>query len=307
MVGEPPAVTLENFVSMGPPTNATALLNRMSEGDEAAGGELLGWLYGELRRLARSDRGFGGSNATEPATAIVNEAYMRLFPRSNHVEWANRRHFFAAAAKIMRQIRIDDARRKKRLKRGGDRKAVTLDAEPMTVDPDQTEPGICGCGTADSDTDGDATVDCEDDCPNHASKTEPGVCGCDFADDIDFVGFLPPIDGADATGGSFANPLRAFKLGSTIPVKFMASQCGDPLYDGVHTLAAVKYSSAVDCDAPIDATPTDEATTGNQFRLADGEWHFNLSTRSGFSQGTWKLIATLSDESTHEVWITIKK
>ncbi len=87
----------------------------------------------------------------------------------------------------------------------------------------------------------------------------------------------------------------------------MASQCGSPLLTGIHTLQAVKYSSAVDSDPPIDATPTDAATTGNQFRLTDGEWHFNLSTRTSFSTGTWKLIATLSDGSTHYVWITIKK
>jgi len=70
----------------------------------------------------------------------------------------------------------------------------------------------------------------------------------------------------------------------------------------------VKYSSAVDSDPAIDASPTDAATTGNQFRLTDGQWHFNLSTKnSGFGQGTWKLIATLSDGSKHEVWIMLKK
>jgi hypothetical protein len=50
------------------------------------------------------------------------------------------------------------------------------------------------------------------------------------------------------------------------------------------------------------------ATTGNQFLLTDaasGEWHFNLSTKS-LSAGTWKLTATLSDATIHEVWITIK-
>jgi hypothetical protein len=118
---------------------------------------------------------------------------------------------------------------------------------------------------------------------------------------------LKPGCGAVATGGSAAYPLGAFKLGSTIPVKFTASQCGSPLFTGVHTLQAVKYSNATDSDPAIDATPTDAATSGNQFRLTDGEWHFNLSTASGFDAGTWKLIATLSDGSTHEVWITIKK
>jgi len=174
-------------------------------------------------------------------------------------------------------------------------------------DPNKTSPGICGCGTLDTDNDGDGTADCHDLCPNDANKIEPGVCGCGISDAIGFVGFLPPIGGADATGGSFADPLRAFKLGSTIPVKFTASQCGNPLLTGIHTLRVIKYSSAVDSDPPIDATPTDAATTGNQFRLTDGRWHFNLSTRTGFSQGTWKLIATLSDGSTHAVWITIKK
>jgi len=172
-------------------------------------------------------------------------------------------------------------------------------------DTDDNCPDLVNANQADSDDDG--VGDACDSCPDDPNKIEARVCGCDVADDIDFVGFLPPIDGADSTGGSFANPLRAFKLGSTVPVKFVASQCGEPLYDGVHTLAAIKYSSAVDSDSPIDATPTDAATSGNQFRLADGEWHFNLSTRTGFSQGTWKLIATLSDGSTHEVWITIKK
>jgi hypothetical protein len=125
-----------------------------------------------------------------------------------------------------------------------------------------------------------------------------------------FTGFLPPIDGADATGGSFADPLRAFKLGSTIPVKFRLSCGGVPNSTGVHTLQAIKYSSGTTSDPAIDATPTDAVTTGNQFRVTDaasGEWHFNLSTQSGFSKGTWKLVATLSDGSQHEVWIEVKK
>ncbi len=124
-----------------------------------------------------------------------------------------------------------------------------------------------------------------------------------------FYGFLPPIGGADGTGGSYADTVRTFKLGSTIPVKFTASCNSASVLTGIHTLQAIKYSNATDSDTPVDASPTDAATTGNQFRLTDGEWHFNLSTKggAGFSQGTWKLIATLSDGSQHYVWITIKK
>ena len=126
---------------------------------------------------------------------------------------------------------------------------------------------------------------------------------------LGFNGFLSPIGGADGTGGTFADTLRAFKLGSTIPVKFTASCNGTAVLTGIHTLQAIKYSNATDSDSPIDATPTDAVTTGNQFRLTDSEWHFNLSTKAGtgFTQGTWKLIATLSDGSQHYVWIAIKK
>ncbi len=129
-----------------------------------------------------------------------------------------------------------------------------------------------------------------------------------------FNGFLSPIGGSVETlnGGSFADPVRAFKLGSTIPVKFALSSwngtaCGNVVTTGIHTLQAVKYNNAVDAETPIDASPTDAATSGNQFRLTDSQWHFNLSTKAGFSQGTWLLKATLQDGSIHTVWVTIKK
>ena len=134
---------------------------------------------------------------------------------------------------------------------------------------------------------------------------------CSFAvirEPLEFDGFLPPIGGADATGGTFADPLRAFKLNSTIPVKFEATCDGEPVLTGTHVLQAIRYSSAATPDVPIDATPTDAATTGNEFRLSEGsQWHFNLSTKTGFSQGRWLLVVTLSDGSSHSAWITIKK
>jgi hypothetical protein len=83
---------------------------------------------------------------------------------------------------------------------------------------------------------------------------------------------------------------------------------GQPLTTGMHTIQVVKYSSATTSDPPIDATPTDAATTGNEFRLTDaatGEWHFNLATTS-FSKGVWQIKATLSDGSTHTVFIELK-
>ncbi len=124
---------------------------------------------------------------------------------------------------------------------------------------------------------------------------------------LGFTGFLPPIDGADATGGSYANPVRAFKLNSTIPVKFTAACDGAPVLSGVNRLQAIKYSDETNPADPIDATPQDAATTGNQFVLKDGEWHFNLDTKAtAMSMGRWLLVATLSDGSQHSVWIQIK-
>jgi hypothetical protein len=128
-----------------------------------------------------------------------------------------------------------------------------------------------------------------------------------------YSGFYPPIGGSVeyGNGGSYANPLRSFKLGSTIPVKFGATWLNGSgaLITGIHTLQAVKYSNATTVVGDvIDATPTDAATTGNQFRLTGTDWHFNLSSKgNGISDGTWLLIATLQDGSKHTVWITIKK
>ena len=126
-----------------------------------------------------------------------------------------------------------------------------------------------------------------------------------------FNGFLPPIGGADATGGTCGNSLRTFKLGSSIPVKFILTCGGTPVATGIHTLSAAKCSGSLDNTDPlITVTATDAATTGNQFRITDastGEWHLNLDTKVGFTQGTWKLTATLSDGSTHFVYVGMKK
>ena len=122
-----------------------------------------------------------------------------------------------------------------------------------------------------------------------------------------FDGFLPPIGGADATGGMYDKPVRTFKFGSTVPVKFQISCGGTAVKAGVHTLQVIKYNNATTAAEPIDATPTDAATTGNQFKLTGDEWHFNLDTKAtGMSTGTWQLKATLSDGSSHTVWIGLK-
>jgi hypothetical protein len=139
------------------------------------------------------------------------------------------------------------------------------------------------------------------------SFTVTRAAGCQFQ----FTGFLPPIGGADGTGGTCGNSIRTFKIGSTIPVKFILTCGGAPVATGIHTLQAAKCSGSLDnTDPVITVQATDAATTGNQFRLTDastGEWHYNLDTKVGLSQGTWKLTATMSDGSTHFVYIGIKK
>ncbi|MBI5384467.1 MAG: PxKF domain-containing protein, partial [Verrucomicrobia bacterium] len=143
-----------------------------------------------------------------------------------------------------------------------------------------------------------------------ATDASGNVSSCSFSvtrAPLSFAGFLPPIGGADTTGGSFANPVRTFKNGSTIPVKFTASCGGAAVLSGVHRLQAIQYSDANTAGEAIDASPRDGATSGNQFRLADGQWHFNLDTKAtGMSVGIWQLVATLSDGSEHTVWIQLK-
>jgi RNA polymerase sigma factor (TIGR02999 family) len=125
-------------VSDNSPFNATQILNSALRGNEAASRRLWDWLYGELRQLAH--RQFNGDPRDQPATAIVHEAYLRLFRDHAAVQWSNRRQFFAAAAQVMRQIRIDDARRRNRLKRGGKRPHASIDdEEPAVFDQDPGE------------------------------------------------------------------------------------------------------------------------------------------------------------------------
>lgn len=124
---------------------------------------------------------------------------------------------------------------------------------------------------------------------------------------LGFSGFLSPIGGADATGGSFTSPLRTFKLGSTIPVKFTASCGGSPVLTGIQRLQVIQYTTQTTAGAAIDATPTDAATTGDEFLLSNGQWIFNLDTKAtGMTIGIWQLVAILSDASQHTAWVQLK-
>ena len=118
-----------------PQHQITQLLAQWSEGNQSALDELYPLVYEELHRLARRYMSREKKGHTLQTTALINEAYVRLVDQKN-VRWANRSHFFAISAQIMRRILIDHARRQAYAKRGGGAKQVSLE-EAAIVAPDQ--------------------------------------------------------------------------------------------------------------------------------------------------------------------------
>jgi RNA polymerase sigma factor (TIGR02999 family) len=104
----------------------TELLAEWSDGNQSALDELYPLVYDELHRLARRYMSRERKGHTLQTTALINEAYVRLVDQKN-VHWANRSHFFAISAQIMRRILIDHARRHAYAKRGGGAQKVSLD------------------------------------------------------------------------------------------------------------------------------------------------------------------------------------
>jgi RNA polymerase sigma-70 factor (ECF subfamily) len=112
----------------------TQLLLAWGKGDPAALEELTPVVYDELRRLARHYMSNERVGHTLQATALVNEAYMRLVD-IHKVQWQNRAHFFAMSARLMRRILVDCARSRKYQKRGAGAQKVSLDERLMVVEP----------------------------------------------------------------------------------------------------------------------------------------------------------------------------
>jgi RNA polymerase sigma factor (TIGR02999 family) len=119
-------------------SDVTRILNAIERGDAQATDQLLPLLYDELRLLAAQKLSHEPPGQTLQATALVHEAYLRLVGDEPQT-WENRGHFFAAAAEAMRRILVENARRKKSLKHGGDRQRVELD-EWAIVTPDDIPP-----------------------------------------------------------------------------------------------------------------------------------------------------------------------
>ena len=122
--------------SAQPLKDITQVLHAIEQGDAQAAEELLPLVYEELRKLAAVRMASESAGHTLQPTALVHEAWLRLAGNNAHVQFANRAHFFAAAAEAMRRILIERARRKGAGKRGGDWQRIDLDKVEIAADAD---------------------------------------------------------------------------------------------------------------------------------------------------------------------------
>jgi len=114
----------------------TLVLQALRRGDGRASEDLLPLVYDELRRLAAARMAQESANQTLQATALLHEAWLRLAGDGGRT-WQNRAHFFGAASEAMRRILVDNARRKARLKRGGNWVRLNVeDLDLMATSPD---------------------------------------------------------------------------------------------------------------------------------------------------------------------------
>jgi RNA polymerase sigma factor (TIGR02999 family) len=117
-------------------TDVSQILDAISRGETDAADRLMPLVYDELRRLAARLLDDERPGQTLQPTALVHDAFVRLVGKDVDAQWQGRSHFAAAAALAMRRILVDNARRKRRAKRGGDRERVEL---ADVADPRQAE------------------------------------------------------------------------------------------------------------------------------------------------------------------------
>src|SRR6478672_12080118 len=117
---------LARDMTSSPNQNLTQMLVAWGDGDEAARDALIPVVYEHLRRIARHHLRGERAGHTLQTSALINEAYLKLVDQS--VSWQNRNHFFGIAARLMRQILVDHARARQRLKRGENPHQISLTA-----------------------------------------------------------------------------------------------------------------------------------------------------------------------------------
>ena len=142
-----------NDVTDNDPTAITRLLHEWQDGSSEAFDRLVPMVYDELRTIASRHLAREWRHDHLQTTAVVSEAYLRLFGQRD-VDWQNRGHFFAIAAQQMRRILVDHARRERREKRGGGYAAVPLDDRISASDASgrcgrcaRSRPGAAEAGT----------------------------------------------------------------------------------------------------------------------------------------------------------------
>jgi RNA polymerase sigma factor (TIGR02999 family) len=124
-------------------SEVTRILSAIENGDPHAAEQLLPLVYDELRKLAAQKLAQEKPGQTLEATALVHEAYLRLVDVEKAQQWNSRGHFFAAAAEAMRRILVENARRKRRTKHGGDRQRIDLDeAVDLVEEPSDDLPAL---------------------------------------------------------------------------------------------------------------------------------------------------------------------
>jgi len=123
---------------LGRMPDVTAILSAIEAGDPSAAEQLLPLVYEELRALAAQRLAQEKPGQTLQATALVHEAYLRLVDVDQAQHWDSRGHFFAAAAEAMRRVLVEDARRKRTVKHGGEARRLDIDVDRLP-DPKQTD------------------------------------------------------------------------------------------------------------------------------------------------------------------------
>jgi len=113
-------------------SNITELLIKIREGDKSAYDELFPKVYNQLRKIATKQLNKEYQQNTLRKTALVHEVYLKLVNESK-IDWQNRAHFFRIAARAMRQILVDYARKKKAQKRGGDNTHLSFDEDYINI------------------------------------------------------------------------------------------------------------------------------------------------------------------------------
>jgi RNA polymerase sigma factor (TIGR02999 family) len=119
-------------------SDVSQILSAIEAGEPGAAGRLFPLVYDELRRMATGHMAQESPGQTLEATALVHEAYLRLVDPPNQQRFANRRHFFGAAAEAMRRILVERARARGSCKRGGGRQRLDLDQQDVAA-PERSE------------------------------------------------------------------------------------------------------------------------------------------------------------------------